>query len=102
MITYDWRRCPAPSLLPDSSKPADTGLPRGSYESGPLVDEGGIVGYGPLSSDLGPRFGIGPGGDGEDGDGSGFGSGILDALGSNCMFWAGAAVLGVMALVKGK
>lgn len=99
MITFDWRRCPAPSLLPDSSRPADTGLPRGDYENGPMIDQGGVVGYGPLSSDLGPRFGTGTdNGDSDDGNGNGiFG---ID-FGGNCWLWAGLAAVSAM-LLKGR
>lgn len=56
MVTYDWRRCPYPTLQPPAVRPSDSGLPRGDYGTGPLEDQAPMTGYGPLSSDLGPRF----------------------------------------------
>ena len=56
MVTYDWRRCPYPTLNPLTDRPGDTGLPHDSYGTGPLSDQAPVSNYGPLTSDLGPRF----------------------------------------------
>lgn len=91
MVTYDWRRCPYPTLEPDfpgsGAGPGEPGVPGAggpnqpgplsdaaagqpipySYSgnpSGPISDQGPASGYGPMTSDL-MRFNWGswPGGE---------------------------------------
>lgn len=66
MISYDWRRCPFPSLEPgapngtDDTTPLDGSaswpFPPGTdlvaSPSGPISNGGPMTGYGPLQSDL--------------------------------------------------
>jgi len=91
MVTFDWRRCPQPDISIVDNGPVDAGLPQSDYETGVLSDQSAAVGYGPLSSDLGPRFGQGlniNGDDVSDDADNGLGNGI-----SICWLIAAGAAL---------